>query len=221
MSSYEIKVYKIYFDECDDFYIGSTKTALSNRMTQHRAAVRKGSNYRVHNFIRSKDLIFNYILVRTCVVFNKDQQRQFEQLVISEMNPNLNKIRAYRTEEQKREYYSENKEQIKLYQKENKGKIKEYQKEYRDENKEQLKEYHKEYNKEYYSENKGQMKEHQKEYQKEYRNENKESISEKGKIKIHCPYCDKYTRRSDISKHIKTKNHIKNLYFYYHNFINS
>ena len=110
------------------------------------------------------------------MVSNKDQQRQFEQLVISEMNPNLNKIRAYRTEEQKREYYSENK---------------------------------------------GQMKEHQKEYQKEYRNENKESISEKGKIKIHCPYCDKYTRRSDISKHIKTKNHIKNLYFYYHNFIYS
>ena len=210
MSSYEIKVYKIYFDECDDFYIGSTKTALSNRMTQHRAAVRKGSTCRVHNFIRSKNMNFNYILVRTCMVSNKDQQRQFEQLVISEMNPNLNKIRAYATEEQHREYQkeyrNENKESIKEYKKE-------YDKEYRNENKESIKEYQKEYQKE--------NKEHMKEYKKEYRNENKKSISEKRKIKIYCSYCDKYTRRADISKHIKTKTHIKNLYFYYHNFIHS
>ena len=209
MSSYEIKVYKIYFDECDDFYIGSTKTALSNRMTQHRAAVRKGSTYRVHNFIRSKNMNFNYILVRTCMVSNKDQQRQFEQLVISEMNPNLNKIRAHTTVEQRREqmkeYRNENKERIKEYRNENKEAIKEY----KNENKEQIKEYQKEYKK------------INKEQLKEYQKENKERISEKNKIKIHCLYCDTHTRRSDISRHNRTKNHIKNLYFYYHNFINS
>jgi len=239
MSSYEIRVYKIYFDDCDDIYIGSTKTTLSRRMAQHRVAVRRGSTYRVHNFIRSKNMDFNYILVRSCFVFNKDQQRLFEQTVISEMNPNLNQRRAHTTEEQARErnkeYNQNNKESIKEYKKEYDNNNKEKQKEYYNKNKEQIKEKHKEYQKE----NKEQIKEYRKnnkesikKSQKEYQKENKESISEKSKvyrdknkeqlkIKIHCPYCDKHTRRSDIARHNKTKNHIKNLYLFYHNFIHS
>jgi len=232
MSSYEIKVYKIYFLDCDDFYIGSTKSPLSRRMTEHRAAVRKGSNYKVYNFIRSKNMNFEYILVSSCMVSNKDQQRQFEQSVISEMKPNLNKIRAHTTVEQRRE-------QKKEYRKENKGQIKEQMKEYRDKNKEKLKEYRKEnkeqikeYQKEYQKENKEQIKEYQKEYNKKYRNENKgkiseyyienkESISEKHKIKIKCPYCDKHTNKSHIARHNKNNKHKKNLYFHFYNFIHS
>jgi len=200
--SYEIRVYKIYFDDCDDIYIGSTKANLSQRMAQHRVAVRKGSTCRVHNFIRSKNMNFNYILVSSCMVSNKDQQRQFEQTVISEMKPNLNQVRAYATEDQKierqREYYSENKEQKK-----------EYQKVYKKNNKEQIKEL--------YNKNKKSILENA----KEYYNKNKKSILEKNKIKIKCPYCDTYTRRSDISRHNKNKTHKKNIYLFYHNFIHS
>ena len=114
--AYVIQVYKIYFDDCDDVYIGSTKSPLSRRMAQHRSDTRKGSKCRVHNLIREKDMVFNYVLVKSCIVDNKDQQRQFEQHVIDEIHPSLNQVRAYRTEKQHNDYhkehYKENKELI-------------------------------------------------------------------------------------------------------------
>ena len=215
--SYEIRVYKIYFDDCDDIYIGSTKANLSQRMAQHRTAVRKGSTCRIHNFIRSKDLIFNYILVSSCIVYNKDQQNLFEQTVIDELQPNLNQIRAHTTVEQTRE-------QTKVYNDDHK----EARLEHRQKNKNQKKEYDKEYQKEYKEsilEKKKVYREKNKEsiskQMKVFYNKNKESISEKGKIKIHCPYCDTYIRRLDIKRHIKTNKHKKNLYFHFYNFIHS
>ena len=129
------------------------------------------------------------------MVSNKDQQRQFEQSVISEMKPNLNKIRAHSTDEQTRERNKENKKE---YYKNNKEQMNNKDKEYRKNNKEQIKEH----NKEHY-------------------NKNKKSILEKGKIKMHCPYCDIHLTKQHIARHNKTKNHIKNIYFHYHNFIHS
>jgi len=120
MAPHIIQVYKIYFDDSPNIYIGSTKTTLSRRMTQHRTAVRRGSKYKVHNFIRSKNMDFNYVLVTSCICHNRDQQRQFEQSVIDELKPSLNSLRAYTTLEQHTqqrkesdsEYYIKNKQQI-------------------------------------------------------------------------------------------------------------
>ena len=69
------------------------------------------------------------------MVSNRDEQRLFEQSVISELQPNLNQVRAHTTVEQKIEqalvYRDEHKEQIKEYYNKNKERIKEYKKEYR------------------------------------------------------------------------------------------
>ena len=132
------------------------------------------------------------------MVSNRDEQRLFEQSVISELQPNLNQVRAHTTVEQKIEqalvYRDEHKEQIKEYYNKNKERIKEYKKEYRNENKGKISEYY---------------------------SENREAISEQKKIKIHCLYCDTHTRRSDIKRHNKTNKHKKNIYFHYLNFIHS
>ena len=145
---------------------------------------------------------FEYILVSSCMVSNRDEQRLFEQSVINDMNPNLNQNRAYRTEDQKIEYqkehYKENKEQIKEYQKEQYNKNKESIKEYQKENKEQIKE-----------------------YQKEHYRENRKLLLEKAKIKIKCSYCDTHTNKSHIARHNRNKTHKKKLYLFYHNFIHS
>ena len=125
--TYEIKVYKIWYDDCpDEFYIGSTKVGLSQRMSKHRNKVRQGRTSTIYALMREKGPNnFKYVQVASCMVENIDEQRQFEQHWIDELKPTLNTHRAYATEEDYRERKKRNKQKP-----EYKAKQKLYRKEY-------------------------------------------------------------------------------------------
>ena len=103
MEQYNVNVYKIWFDDApDDFYIGSTKRTLSQRMSNHRFKCRKGSGVgsKLYNIMREKGVNnFKYILVDSSMVTCSDEQRKFEQKYMNELKPTLNTVRAFRTHE--------------------------------------------------------------------------------------------------------------------------
>ena len=48
-TQYEIKCYKIWWpDSPEEFYVGSTKRSLSQRMTSHRVCARKGTPTKIY-----------------------------------------------------------------------------------------------------------------------------------------------------------------------------
>jgi len=120
-----------------------------------------------------------------------DKLKLIEQEYIYKLNPSLNCLKAYRTEEEKREYN------------------KEYLKEYNDKNKDILNEK----KKEYYEKNKDRILEKQKENRKinkyvisERRKEYYEKNKEKFKEKFTCE-CGSTLRRCMKARHFKTKKH--------------
>jgi hypothetical protein len=102
-SKYKIKVYKIWYEDApDEIYIGSTKESrLSNRMTWHRRDAR-GRTSKIYQTIRRKGNDFKYCLIASCMVSCMEEQRMFEQEWIDKMKPTLNMIRAYASEDDKK-----------------------------------------------------------------------------------------------------------------------
>ena len=153
MAEYQIKIYKIWYaDNPTDFYIGSTKEALSARMAKHRNKVKQGKASKIYSLMREKGINnFQYILVATCMVRSVDEQRQFEQHFISELKANLNTYRAFATEEerkedkkifkQKPEYKAKQQDYMKEYEKRPEVKEKRKEKAAKPEAKQQRKEY--------------------------------------------------------------------------------
>jgi hypothetical protein len=162
------KIYKIINTENNQIvYIGSTVEQLCKRYAKHK---HKAPNHKI-------------ILIQNYPCNSKEELCMKEQEFIEQNTNLLNKYKAFRSEEQKKEYEKEYKkeynkdkikEQNKAYREKNKDKIKEYYKEYYKDNKDKLKEYKKEYNKEYYKayyeNNKEQEKERQKAYYREKKN---------------------------------------------------
>ena len=102
MTEYEIKVYKIWFaDAPDAIYIGSTKRTLAQRMGGHRRDASKGvKTSLICRTMREKGVNnFEYCMLGSCIVSDKDQQRMFEQTYIERLKPTLNTNRAYSTED--------------------------------------------------------------------------------------------------------------------------
>ena len=99
---YRIRVYKIYYaDAPDAIYIGSTKLTLARRMTEHRAAAKKGKTSLIYTTMRVKGINnFQYVLLDSFLVSNVDEQRMFEQTYIETLKPTLNTNRVYRTDEE-------------------------------------------------------------------------------------------------------------------------
>ena len=156
-------------NEC---YIGSSVQKYKNiRFNCHKGK---------YNTCISKQIInrnnYEYIILEDILDIDKKQLRIKEQEYIDKYDC-INKLKAYITEEQKKQhnkqrrkvYYKNNKEYIiehnKKYRQNNKENNKEYMKEYYENNKEKIKEYKKEYNKQYIQNNK----EKRKKYQEEYR----------------------------------------------------
>ena len=138
-------VYKIGFEDCDEFYVGSS-IDLHKRKHKHKSDYyrehSKEYNKKLYLFIREnydwESVIFE-VLEHHDIVLDTIELRKREQHFIDELKPTLNKSRAYNTEEQKKQYdydrmkvnnpkyYQENKEAIKskskIYYQENKEKI--------------------------------------------------------------------------------------------------
>ena len=127
--------YKIVCDDLPNFvYVGSTMS-FANRKYHHKRTCtnenNKKYNYKIYKTIRENGGWDNWRMV--CVhqqeVDNKRHAEQIEEQYRVELNGNLNMIRAFRSEEQKKEYgkeyYENNTEYFKEYYQDNKDRIKE------------------------------------------------------------------------------------------------
>lgn len=119
----------------------------------------------------------------------KDEQRQFEQYWIEELNPTLNTFRAHNTEEQtkqyKERYYQDNKESILRQTKQYRQDNKEHILQYYQNNKEQIKQY----NKQHYQDNKEHISQQRKQ---RYQNKKKMRVCSCGKTYDEGDKCGRY-----------------------------
>jgi hypothetical protein len=190
-----------------NIYVGST-TDFTRRKQEHKRNCNnvnsKQYNLKVYQNIRQNGgwTEWKMIEIEKYPCCDNNQAHAREEYWRCELNARLNSLRAFRTEEQIKEYnkqyYIENidtiKQQNKQYNTENADKIKEYKKEYRTENAEQIKEYQKQYR----TENAEQIKESR----KEYRTENADIF----KKKYDCECGGKYTHENK-ARHLKLQKH--------------
>ena len=230
MSDYFI--YKIFCDDCDNIYIGSTEN-LEKREIAHKTHCNNPNdehyNLKIYKTIREYGGWENWtmICIEECdkVIETKLDARKIEQNYIDELNSTLNSQRAYRSEEQRIE---DNKITNKKWREENEEYHKNQRKEYREENTEKIKEQkaadyekHKDKrkatNKKWREENKEQIKQDKdKEYErdkekilervKNYRENNEEKIKARRNEKILCD-CGVIFSRNDKARHSRSLKH--------------
>jgi hypothetical protein len=196
-------IYKLVKNDDYDnanIYIGST-TDFTRRKNSHKSNCynEKQQNYnnKKYQYIRENGGwdCFDMIEVEKYPCNDKREAEAREEYWRSQFNAKLNAIRAYTTDEQK-------KEEMKEYKEQNKVKIKEQVKEYREEHKEIIALYYKKK----YEANKEKMKE----YNKEKYERNKDKLSQQKSQKITC-ICGCITTKGHLAQHKKTQNHIKKL----------
>ena len=166
MPPYEIRCYKIWWENNPEMYVGSTKQRLSMRMCEHRADAKKGKTQKIFEAIRKYGYDFNYVMLESFTINNSDEKRMREQFWIDELKPSLNSIRAYINVN---DVKMRDKHTRTIYRKTNRAKILNTQKEYRKNNAEQRKAY--------YQTNKEEIKQKR----NEYYHTNKEKISRERK----------------------------------------
>jgi len=167
-------IYKIELNK-NNIYVGSTTAKLSKRQGDHNYSLKKHPHRKLYKSCIENDINFIKCIWVADVEYDSIAElRKIEEDYRKQLNGNLNMVRCYTTEEEK-------KKQLKEYFEENKEYKKEYDKEYREENKDKIKEYGKKY----------------------YEN-NKIEISEKRKEKITCDKCNCLIRKSNISSHKKS-----------------
>ena len=169
-------IYQLTFEN-GQTYIGSTNN-IHKRLLKHKSNCNK-ERYRhlpIYQCMREcPDFDCEVIFEENCT---KIVARQLEQQCINIYKPTLNDIRAFRTEE-------ERKQQVKEYLQQNKEQILLKRKEWAQQNKE-----------------------HIALYKKKFYQQNKEEIEKKKATKIKCE-CGSIVRKSDLSKHKRTKKHVK------------
>lgn len=175
------KIYKIINTENNEIvYIGSTTQPLCKRYSDH---IHKAPNHKI-------------ILIENYACNSKEELCMKEQEIIEEHTNLLNKQKAYRSEEELKEYNKEYRQNNKEYYKEknkehykkNKNKIKEYNKDYREKNREYLNKKHKDF----YENN------------REYFNEWYKNNKEKRQEKINCEFCNCLITKPNIKQHQKS-----------------
>ena len=102
---YEIKVYKIWYSDApDDIYVGSTKhDRLSKRMKKHRSNAVRRTSLIYRTMIEKGVNNFEYCMLGSCMVSDKDGQRQFEQTYIERLKPTLNMRSAHVHEDDRKQ----------------------------------------------------------------------------------------------------------------------
>lgn len=197
-------------DEC---YIGSS-TNWINRKNSHKNDCNnvklKTYNQKKYVFIRENGGFDNWemILIHNYPCNTSQELKMEEERVRCEYHNNINSYRAYRTEEEKKEYDRQtskkyridNVEQLKQYRIDNKDKIKENHKQYYNNNKDKRLKYHKHY----YNNNKDKLKE----YDKQRYIDNRDKILEKNKEKIICE-CGCEVVKIGLPRHKRTNKHKK------------
>lgn len=197
---YRINVYKLWWHGNDrDLYVGSTKQPLSKRMAKHRISCKGGIRYKIYEVMRVNGYDFQYVLLDSYEVNNRDEQRKYEQHHIDLLQPNLNEIRAYRSPEVTKRWWKQHRET-------HKDKIKTEKKQYYNRNKNEINAKCKQYNQSH--------KEEISKYGKQYHEANKVKIKAYQKTKMECDCGGGYTRVHK-SRHLRSQKHIKKMNLYY------
>ncbi len=114
--NYKIFIYKIWWEDKDDLYVGSTKQKLSYRMRNHRADCNRNRQYKLQVAMREYGYDFNYIILKSYNVSCREEQMKKEQKWINKLKPNLNKnnpVNQMTKSEYDKIYKEKNKERIK------------------------------------------------------------------------------------------------------------
>ena len=109
MSEYEVKIYKIWYaDSPNEIYVGSTKRNLAQRMGDHRRHAKSGIPYKVYTIMREKGINnFEYVMLDSKLVRNRDEQMAFEQKYLDKLKPTLNSCRAVKNGDTRMLYFRE------------------------------------------------------------------------------------------------------------------
>lgn len=93
--TYNINIYKIWWDNKDDVYVGSTKQRLAVRMAGHRALCKRNSRFYLYEIMRENGSDFNYVLLESKDVHNVDEKKQIEQEHVDRLRPSMNIKRGW------------------------------------------------------------------------------------------------------------------------------
>lgn len=93
-------VYRLFNEDQELFYIGSTKMTLRKRMNNHRAAAKGGSSSRLHQAMRESGPE-NWQIEVLEQVPSANELKEKEQEFIDELSPPLNENRAYGIDEER------------------------------------------------------------------------------------------------------------------------
>jgi hypothetical protein len=188
-------IYKIqHIDKEDLLYVGST-TDFTQRKTQHKHKCKSGTA-KLYQMIRDNGgwNEFNMVVIKKFCCENGQEAKAEEDRIIRQMKCNMNMRRAYTTNEEKKEYYEQNKERLNEQSKQYYERNKEQKKEYYENNKEKIKQY--------YEQNKEQIKERRKEYYEQ----NIEKIKQYQEEQIIC-VCGCPVRKVNLPRHRRTMKH--------------
>ena len=192
----EYIIYKLCSDECDDFYIGSTRNIVQRRKT-HKSSC-NNENDGGYNTKKSKTIRDNggweswrLVPVERLENVSRFEAECREEVVRFELNALMNTRKASCGGMSKSEYNAE-------YRQEHQDYYKEYGYEYRKEHQDYLKEKNAEYRKE------------NREYFDNYRKEHREEYNKKQNEKFECECGGRYTR-CHKSQHSKSKLHLQYL----------
>ena len=191
-------------DDVDSCYIGSTGN-FKQRRNCHKQHCHNESckqyNFKIYQTIRENGGWDNWKMVQigSRDQITKREAEQIEEQYRKELKADMNERRAFRTEDEYKEYEKE-------YRENNKEKIAEQNKEYHENNKEKIAEYKHEWGKEYRENNKDKIAE----YFKEYRENNRTQINEKQNEKIECE-CGCKVSRANLLRHKTSMIHQLNL----------
>ena len=201
-------IYRIFCDQCDYVYIGST-TDFVRRKAAHKSncnnKTKSSYNFKVYETIRENGGWNNFKMleIEQYPCENSKQARKREQFWIDFYKANLNLYKAFGGEtkqEYTKQYYLEHKEEFKQqkaeYYQEHAKELKQQTKQYRIEHKEEIKQK----KAEYYLEHKEEFKQqHLKYYQ-----EHKEELSQK----ITCE-CGAIVSKNSLTRHKKRQIHLE------------
>jgi len=208
-------IYKIYSDETELVYYGSTENSLNARLSEHKKSIYNKHTCSSKLIIESGEAKIELV---ECLEYENKDDLKFRERYYIENFPCVNINCPIRTKEEwkeiKRIYQQENKEEIKIYKKEhyqeNKNKIIEKQKIYNEENKEKIykqKKVYREANskdikkkKKIYS-SRPEIKIKESERGRKWREENKDYIKKKKAEKKECVACKKMVSSNHMSRH--------------------
>jgi hypothetical protein len=205
-------IYKlVHKDDYDNanIYIGNT-TDFRKRKNSHNKSCNnekdKGYNDKKYQYIRENGGwdCFNLIEIEKYPCNDGNEARAREEYWRSHFNAQLNMVRPYITEEQKKEYK-------KKYTEQHKHILTEYKKEHYKQHKNEILEYRKKYYK--------QHKDEISEQTKKYREQHKEKISEQKKEKISCE-CGCIIRKDTLTQHRKSQKHLTKIGVLKYEFVN-